>query len=599
MIRVCFVVRKWACWLATEHRTDRLRHWFAAVGPRVAIAWLMVAAAMCAVSGEADARDDARPGALHILLAPRVDQGRVREVEIQLTLETPAADDGDVLLEMPLLHAMAPSALQDASALSARDAAGPLALRVEHDPPDPSGFRQDRRWRAARATQGDVVVRYAATPREITPQTPPGPLYDMRREREGFHGAGSIIIALPPEGWPRQVRIDWDLSRMTPGARGVSSLGEGPVRATLPRRSVDTSFFMAGPLSSLPADGAGAFVGYWLTTPAFDLKRALGRIEEAYREFARFFGDEAAPFKVFMRTTSRFAGGGTGGYSSFMFGHVEHQQRDESEVLGLLTHETLHNWLNSLGGESNHWWSEGSTTYYTQILSYRAGLTTLDQFLDGMNALAEGYSTNPRSELPNDDVTHLFFSDQDAQLVPYQRGPLYFAQLDARIRTASGGTRRVDDLVVAMLEARRSGGDYSLQGWRDLLNGALGEAGVANFEAMTAGRPLDLPENLLGPCFEREARFHRRFQPGFRVGQDGRVTGLSPDAAGAKAGLRAGDRLPHPQALKALEAAGPGVAMLELVRGDEAITVTIEPWGDARPGYRWMRNDTPEARCNI
>jgi len=584
--------------IATEGRVAGVREGIAAVGPRVTIAWLVVAAAMCAISGQVDARDDA-PGALHILLAPRVDQGSVREVAVQLTLESPAANDGDVLLEMPLLHAMAPSALQDASTLTARDDAGPLDLRVEVDPPDPSGFRQGRRWRAARATHGDVVVRYPATPREITPQTRPGPLYDMRSECEGFHGVGTIIIALPPEGWPRQVGIDWDLSGMTPGARGVSSLGEGPVRATLPRRGVDTSFFMAGPLSSLPADGTGAFVGYWLTTPEFDLERALGRIEGAYGEFSRFFGDEAAPFKVFLRTTPRFAGGGSGGYASFMFGHVAQQPRDEDEVMGLLVHETLHNWLNSLGGESNHWWSEGSTTYYTQVLSYRSGLTTLDQYLDGMNALARVYATNPRSGLPNDEVTQLFFSDQDAQLVPYQRGPLYFAQLDARMRTASGGARRVDDLVVAMLEARRSGGDYSLQGWRDLLHGALGDPGVADFEAMTAGRPLDLPENLLGPCFDREAVDHRRFEPGFRVGSDGRVTGLTADAAAAKAGVREGDRMLGLGDLKAFEAAGPGVATLELMRDGAVIPVTFEPWSGARPGYRWVRNERPEVLCDI
>lgn len=496
---------------------------------RVALAWLVVAAVFVSLA-QASTRYEVPHGGLHIVLTPRLDQGRVSEVGVQLTLETPEAAEGELLLEMPLVHAMAPSALQDSSALTARDAAGPLALRVEHGPPDPSGFRQDRRWRTARATRGDVVVRYAATPREITPRTRPGPLYDMRAERDGFHGTGSIIIALPPQGWPRPVGLDWNLSGMAPGARATSSLGEGPVRAVLPRQSVDTSFFMAGTLSSLPSHGDGAFVGYWITPPAFDLEGALGRIERAYQGFWRFFGDEAAPFRVFMRTTERFAGGGSGGYSSFMFGTVEGQGRDEAEVLALLAHETLHNWLNNLGGEPSQWWAEGTTTYYTEVLSYRVGLTTLDQFLEAMNELVDAYYTNPRSELPDHEVTQLFFSDPDAQLVPYQRGPLYFAQLDARIRTASDGARRVDDLVLALLEARRSGGDYSRRGWVELLRGELGDAGVANFEAMMAGRPLDLPKNLLGPCFDREI---------------------------------------------------------------------VEPSKRARPRHRWVRNDTPEARCDI
>ena len=39
--------------------------------------------------------------------------------------------------------------------------------------------------------------------------------------------------------------------------------------------------------------------------------------------------------------------------------------------------------------------------------------------------------------------------------------------------------------------------------WVSLVRGALGEPGVAEFEAMMAGRPLDLPSDLLGPRFRR------------------------------------------------------------------------------------------------
>ncbi|MFN3538294.1 MAG: hypothetical protein ACK4Y4_12680, partial [Brevundimonas sp.] len=456
-----------------------------------------------------------------------------------------------------------------------------------------------RRWRVQRATVGVVVVRYQDTPREITPATRPGPLYDMRGEGQGFHGSGAVIIALPPEGWPRPVRIDWDLSDMPEGARGANSLGEGSIEAVVPQQGVASSYFMAGSLHSLPRDGRGAFVGYWITPPAFDLENALGRIEDAYGQFSTFFGDEAVPFRVFMRTTPTFAGGGSGGYNSFMFGNVEGQTREEAEVLGLLAHETLHNWLNGLGEETSQWWSEGTTTYYTEVLSYRAGLTSLDQFQEAMNDLARSYYTNPRSDLPNDEVTRLFFSDGDAQLVPYQRGPIYFAQVDARMRAASNGEKRVDDLVLALLDARRNGGDYSRAGWVALLRQELGEDGVAEFETMMAGRPMDLPDNLLGRCFEREAATLRRFEPGFRVEPDGRVTRLLPEGHGALAGVRDGDRLADPDALEALEAAGPGEATLALVRDGQAVRITFEPWGPARQGYRWVRNDTPEQACGI
>lgn len=536
---------------------------------------------------------------LRVGLKPRLEAGEVARVEVTLDLRAPSLAAGEVLLQAPIVRAMAPTAIVDPQAVTARDAAGPLALTVDDDPPDPSQFRQDRRWRTERATMGDVQVRYAAVPRTITPQTRPGPLYDMRREGSGFYGAGAILLALPPEGWPRPVRLTWDFSDYPGGARGASSLGEGDIEATVPREGLANAILMAGPLDSQPRDGQGDFVGYWITPPVYDLAAVLQRLEPAYQAFARFFGDEATPFRVFMRTTPTFAGGGSGGYRSFIFGQVEGEDRDVDDLLNLLAHETLHNWLNGLGEETSQWWSEGATSYYTEVLSHRVGLTTVEQFGRGMNDFARLYYENPRSNLPNDEVTRLFFSDSDAQVVPYQRGPLYFAQLDAMIRRASKGMRRVDDLVTALIAARREGGSYSRDAWVDLVRRELGEAGVVNFEAMMAGRPLDLPADLLGPCFDRQATTYRRFQPGFRADDQGVVTRVTGASAAETAGLEAGDVLVDPQGWRDVEQQTPEPATLTVRRGNAVVSVSFMPWGPEREGYRWVRNATPEAQCGI
>lgn len=537
--------------------------------------------------------------AITLRLTPRLADGVVERVDVDISLTTPAAGAGDVLLAMPLVRAMAPSALADSAALTATDADGPLPMIVEEDAPDPTSFNQGRRWRVGRATTGDVHVRYAAVPRVITPETRAGPLYDMRREGAGVYGAGATILALPPEGWPRPVRLSWDLSQMEPGARGVTSLGEGAIDLTAPQEALASAFLMAGPVISQPQDGRGDFIGYWMTPPVYDLPGALAELEPAYQAFAAFFGEEPTPFRVFMRTTPTFAGGGSGGYHSFIFGQVAHQPRDKAELLDLLTHETLHNWLNGLGEEPSQWWSEGSTSYYTAVLAYRAGLTDLDQFAAAMNDLARRYYENPRSQLPNDEVTRLFFSDSDAQVVPYQRGPLYFAQLNSRIRRASDGRRSVDDLVKALLAARRTGAAYSQAAWVDLLRGELGEAGVADFEAMMAGRPLDLPPDLLGVCFRREATVTRRFEPGLRVDAAGRVLRVTAGSAAAAAGAAAGDVLVATAEWEALDQGAPGPINLPVLRNGERVELRFTPWGPERAGYRWVRTEVPETDCAI
>jgi hypothetical protein len=43
--------------------------------------------------------------------------------------------------------------------------------------------------------------------------------------------------------------------------------------------------------------------------------------------------------------------------------------------------------------------------------------------------------------MPNEKITGLFWSDRNAQILPYDRGCLYFYQIDAQIRKASGGKR--------------------------------------------------------------------------------------------------------------------------------------------------------------
>ena len=553
------------------------------------------AALLTALSGHALAAD----GDIKIELSPRLSDGAMGDVGVRLLIENPSVKAGEVLVEMPLHRVMAPSALTDSTAISARDARGPLALTADIDPEDPSGFNQGRRWTIDRQSVGDVEITYVATPREITPTTRPGPLYDMRAEGAGFHGSGGIMLALPPEGWPRQVQFDWNLADMGEGARGVSSLGFGNISVKATNDEITGSFFMAGPVQSQPESGEGEFVGYWLTPPVFDLSGALQKIETAYGQFSDFFGTETAPFKVFMRTTERFAGGGSGGHNSFIFGTVAGEQRQDDEVMGLLVHETLHNWLSGLGEATSQWWSEGTTSYYTEVMSQRVGITTVEQFGENMNALAKSYYLNPRSNLSSAEVTQLFFSDGDAQLVPYQRGPLYFAQLDALIRARSNGARRVDDLVRPLLMARQNGGEYSQKGWEALLEAELGEEGRANFNAMMNGERLDLQANLLGICFDRQPVTMRRFYTGLRTEFDGRISRVIENTPAYAAGLLAGDRLVDADALKNLEEAGYAPAELLVVRDGVQMRFVFDPWGEEREGYQWVRNSIPDTQCGI
>jgi predicted metalloprotease with PDZ domain len=442
---------------------------------------------------------------LAIRLAPQVIDGQVDAIAVTERFDVAPLPAGARLLSLPMITESVPGVLRDPSTLVAHDAAGVLPLTQIDDPVDPTQMKQDHHWHIRRATAGMITVSYLARPRVITADTKPAALVDMRTEGAGIYGSTKVLFAAPDTGWPRQVHIDWDLSAMAPGSRAVSSFGEGTIATTLDAETLGLAYFMAGPWQKLPADGADGFIVYYLTPPAFDLSAAAQDVSASYRYATSLFGTELQPFRALMRTTERFQGGGGGGRNSFMFGTVKGAPRKPEEVNKLLTHEAMHNWIGSLqSGPDGLWFVEGATEYYATLLPYRIGQRTLAEVAAQIDAWTTKYYANPRRTMAEDAAAAAFWTDSDAQLLPYSRGPLYIALVDARLRAASGGTQRVDALIRSMVEALRRG-HASEALWLSLVTQALGEQGKRDFDDLKAGRLLDLPADLFGPCFQRVA----------------------------------------------------------------------------------------------
>lgn len=574
--------------------------------------WSSLAAAsgliLAACTSASLGQSQAAPAPMEVLIAPQLTDGKVTSIDMSIDLPAPDLAAGDTFLNMAIVRVMAPGALTDPASLTARDALGPIPMTIEEDAEDPSSFRQDRRWIVERATSGDIEVRYPIEPRLITSSTRPGPLIDTRTELWGFYGSGNTMLALPVSGWPRDVRIDWDLSAMPEGARAASSIGLGNAfEAGMSEQDLNNTFFMAGPLKSQPETGEGDFVVYWMTPPAFDLKGNAQWTQNAYSYFVDFFGQDVDAFRVFMRTTERFQGGGGGGHNSFIFGTVEGEDREPMEVRSLLAHEAIHHFTggygNGGGAGGQQWYSEGSTSYYTIVLPHRAGLTTRDDFIDAFNAHALNYYTNPQSGLSNEKVTELFFSDSNAQLVPYNRGPLYFALLDYRMREATNGARRVDDLIFRFI-AERDAAEDPVAFWRSILVDALGEPGGEEFDGMMAGEPLDLPPDLFGPCFTAERLplqdFSRGFRPYTDENGDTRIGPVTPGSPAQRAGLQRYDTILNADALSKVEQAAPATSVtLSILRDGDLLQITYSPWTDVAVGLQWELSATNREDCRI
>jgi predicted metalloprotease with PDZ domain len=138
----------------------------------------------------------------------------------------------------------------------------------------------------------------------------------------------------------------------------------------------------------------------------------------------------------------------------------------------------IHMWVGALSGPhaETNWFSEGLTTYYEHTLPFRAGRISIDEYIAELNALGDRYYTNPARAMSAVEIGQVGFNDGRIRHAPYERGAFYFADLDSRIRAASGGTRNLDMLLREVFALRESGEvELTIEAWSDFVSVELGE----------------------------------------------------------------------------------------------------------------------------
>lgn len=554
--------------------------------------------AFAAAGARADDGGEAAPipTQLEVKLTPKVDQTGATSLAVEMQIPAPHLKPGKPLLRMPLIIVSIPTAAYAASAIEAIDANGRLELTAADEAPGPSGTYRD--YVTNRTTHGAVTVRYQTTPRHVDAETRNGPLFDLRREGDGLMGSGLYFMALPPDPASTNIRLSWDLPE---GFRGISSRGEGEQTWEGPADSLAFSFYAIGPVRSLPDDGKGDFVFYWLKSPPIDPVALGADAKRLYQAMAAFFGDEGSEYRIFARSNPFAGGGGTALSRSFMFGYGSDGIISSNGADMLIAHEMAHNWPKMAGEHPQiAWYTEGSAEYYSTLLSLRAGTIDHARFLSLINRKAEAYFTSPFLGLSNTEVGAKFWSDGRAQRVPYERGFLYLAGLDAQLKASSGGARSVDDLVLGVLKAQRGGAEVGVTDWREMVVEALGEPAGQAFDDMVAGKLMVPPETAFGPCFQMVPTLLRPFDMGFDGMQPGVVSGLRVGSTAALAGLRNGDIVVKKTLASQLRENPTMLAEMEVLRDGQSLTIRFLPRGQSVEGWQWQRvPGIPDSDCDL
>ncbi|WP_321470204.1 hypothetical protein [uncultured Paludibaculum sp.] len=524
--------------------------------------------------------------------------GRVPSVDVTLVFPSFAS------VELAFLPNNVETVARTISGLTARDADGPLPLRVTDNPDSADGAA--RHWSPERAVRGPVTLRYRAPISNRPAPRGAAPPLELRSDTGAFSGAGASFLLLPRGASPARLHLHWDLAEMPDGACGVSSLGAGDRTLALEDAAerLKSVFFLAGQLHLYPENPPErGFFSAWHGTPPMDLARLMASEHKLYAYFEKFFSRKSeAPYGVFLRENPVNPGGGVELSGSFVATFGPKVTAEELTVT--LAHEMLHTFAGGLDqteGLAGSWYSEGLAVHYARLLALRAGQITPNEFLNDLNSTAGRYYTNIFLGTPNSEIPKRFWADTRIRVLPYDRGSLYFAVLDTQLRAASHGQRGLDEFLLEFLARRQQALPLNESAWCALLEHALGPAGPAAYRAMLEGA-LQLPDSgAFGPQFVRTSRPLRRYELGFDPGvliEPRRVVrGLVAGSAAARAGLRDGDEIVRPVPQDAVQARQDATLTLHVTRAGRALEITYVPRGETVDAWQWrMASGAPPQR---
>lgn len=471
---------------------------------------------LVSVTSLAGAQPRAMPTVAHTWRPVRAADGEVAAIEVRMEVDgLPDSVAQRFALNVPITYAGVPGIAERTQQLTVRDAGGDVPLTVVDDAPDPGGFPFYRHWRAARPVAFPVVVTYRA----LAPRTVPrGPPFGLYAAYGGVSGAGSGFLVLPETNVAVTSTVHWELSDLPAGSMASTSFGEGDLRLTGAPAQLRQGWIMAGPLGRYPSSGATSRLqAVWLGTPAWDPTEEMQWASRMYEWLATSYRylQPAPPYRVFVRVGT--ARGGTALDSSFM---ILAAPRDSTSTTAArspretITHELGHLFVGQvvapLGVGS--WFSEGLNVYYTRLLPMRGGFTSVEQYGREVNAAFHEYWHSPSRNLSADSIVRIGFTDEGVRHMPYVRGSLYFADLDAKIRAHSHGQRSLDVVVRELFERRARGDSITHERWMQTVVREAGRSARDDFEhiILRGDRTLLPASDAFGPCFERRALPARR-----------------------------------------------------------------------------------------
>jgi hypothetical protein len=524
----------------------------------------------------------------------------LHEISVKVSEPLAGVKAGAPLLRMPLVISNVQTSAESMTDLQARDAQGPLTL-VFHD--DAPGQEPYRHWVASRTVHGPVELSYRLPITNAPNARGAAPPFELRSDGRAFSGLLGTFLMQPDDTATYRMKLAWDLAPLGSDALGVSTMGVGNAATPTAQatKDLESVFVMGGGVGHEPSrPSADGFFSAWQGTPPFDARALMQWTHRLYGYYLKFFKAENTAYSVYLRSNPINAGGGVEVGSSFV-GTFDEKTRIEDFKL-TLAHEMVHTFVHSLDGPDHlatEWFGEGVAVYYQRTLPLRAGQISPSDYLRDLNSTAARYYTDILNNTPNAQIPSRFWADTRVRVLPYDRGSLYFAQLNDEIVQASRGRRSLDDVLLGFLERRKQGKPLTEAAWVQAVVAAVGERGKRELEAMMRGDRIQLRSEAFGPCFRRIGKPMRRYELGFTpdvlIAPRRIVRGLVPGSAAASAGLRNGDEIIVPVPQDAIQGDQHAKLTLRISRAGRVMDITYLPRGGTLEVPQWVAS--PSAAC--
>jgi len=351
-------------------------------------------------------------------------------------------------------------------------------------------------WQIDTKGAKEIVATYRVYANELTVRT-----NELNDEHAFWNNAATLMFVKDQLKAPSTVTVNpysnWKIATGLPPVAGRSNtfraenfdiLYDSPFEVS---NFKEISFNVEGKPHRVVMSGEG---NYDLNRIAADVTKI---VEQAYKIFGEL------PYDNYTFIVNLRGGGGLEHLNSTALQFDRFGFKPESRYkgfLGLVAHEYFHLWnvkrlrpdaLGPFDYENENytkllWTAEGGTEYYATLLLKRAGFTTDKEFLENKaSGIAQLQRTPGRLETSLEDASFnawikYYRQDENSvnnQISYYDKGEIVEFLLDVTIRTASDGSKSLDDVMRYLYnEYYKKGRNYTPQDFQKAAEMAAGRS---------------------------------------------------------------------------------------------------------------------------